>query len=161
MNPSDAIRLMVKHYPGGLEVISLRIGKNPETFRKEMSGDAKFKLGLLDSVMVSDLCIEAKSEHCHDFVNAIAASGGGFVRLPVLEMNAPVNLQRGMSDVIKEMSDVATATIAADADGVISDNDKAALDKEIAEARESLQKLEQSIHAKHEAGKPMALRAVG
>jgi len=159
MNPCDALRLMVRQYPGGLEVMALRIGKRPEVLRKELAGAEAFKLGLNTAMVISEMCIEAASPNCHDFVNAIAAAGGGFVQLPVTDATSSLNLQRSMSDVIKEMSDVATSTIEGDADGVISDNDRDRALKEISEARAALQVHEMNILRKHAVGRLAAERA--
>ena len=153
MTPQDALRQMAKAYPGGYESLAPRVGKTPEVLRKELSGDPKFKLGLSTSLLISELCIEVKSAHCFDFVNAAAADGGGFVRLPVVEMAAPVCVHRSISSVTTELSHVVTATLDGDADGHISDNDMASIGKEIADARAALQQLEQAIEAKHAAGK--------
>lgn len=153
MTPQDSLRQMAKAYPGGYESLAPRVGKTPEVLRKELSGDPKFKLGLSTSLLISELCIEAKSAHCFDFVNAVAADGGGFVRLPVVEMEAPVCVHRSISAVTTELSHVVTATLDGDADGHISDNDMAHIGKEIADARAALQRLEQAAEAKHAAGK--------
>lgn len=160
MTPQDAIALIVKHYPGGVDAFVEVFDKSRETLAKEFrGGDPKFKLGLNQAVRVSQMAIAKKSEHCYAFINAVSAGGGGFVRLPVVDMSGPVNLQRSMSDVIKEMSDVATSTIEGDADDVISDNDRDRALKEISEARAALQQHEANILRKHAAGRPAHLRA--
>lgn len=153
MTPQDALRQMAKAYPGGYESLAPRVGKTPEVLRKELSGDPKFKLGLAAALLISEFCIEAKTPHCFDFVNAVAADGGGFVRLPVVEMSEPICVHRSISAVTTELSHVVTATLDGDADGHISDNDMARIQKEVADARGALQQLEQSIEAKHAAGK--------
>lgn len=156
MAPLDALKMMVKHYPGGQEVIAIRLGKPEETFRKELAGAPGFKLGLTAALLINDLCMEAKSEHHMAFVNSVMAQSGGFVRLPVLEMSEPINLQRSMSEVIREMSDVSVATLESDADNSISDNELRRALKEIEEAREALQNHEQALIAKNAAGKRRA-----
>lgn len=153
MNPQDALRQMAKAYPGGYESLAPRVGKTAEVLRKELSGDPKFKLGLATSLLISELCIEAKCAHSMDFVNAVAADSGGFVRLPVVEMVVPACVHRSISSVTSELSHVVTATLDGDADGHISDNDMAHIQKEIADARAALQQLEQAVEAKHAAGK--------
>lgn len=158
MNDLDALRLMVKHYPGGLEVVALRLGKPAETLRKELAGAQGFKLGLSTAMLISELCIEAGSEHCRAFVNVVTASSGGFVRLPVIEMREPVCVHKTMAEVVREMADVTTATITADEDNNISDNDLKKTLKEIGEAREALQKLERALIARNVSDKPAAAR---
>lgn len=153
MTPQDALRHMAKNYPGGYESLSPRLGKTPEVLRKELSGDVKFKLGLATATLISELCIEANSPHCHDFVNAIAADGGGFIRLPVIEMSEVACIHRSISSVTTELSHVVTATLESEADGVISDNDLVRIQKEAAEALAAIQQLIQSVEAKNKAGK--------
>lgn len=154
MNDLDALRLMVKHFPGGLEVVALRIGKTPEVLRKELGGAPGFKLGLASALLISELCIEAGSEHCRALVNVVTASSGGFVRLPVVEMREPVCINKTVSDTVREMSDVTAATLLANADNNISDNDLKTTLKEIGEAREALQKLERTLIDRNRNDKP-------
>lgn len=158
MNSLDALRKMVDHYPGGRAAVAARLDKNDEVLRKELSGSPSHKLGLVDAQSIAEMCCEAKSEHCHALVNTLATTSGGFIRLPVLEMAQVPNLHRSMSDVIREMSDVATTTIEGDADGVISDNDLKKSLKEIEDARTALQVHEMHLRSKNAAGKP-TLRA--
>lgn len=160
MNELDALRLMVQHFPGGRPVVAVRLNKSDEVLRKELSGtDPKFKMGLQAAMAISDMCIDAESEHCRAFVSAVAASSGGFIQLPVHDMAEAVCVRKTMGEVIREMSDVSTSTIEGDSDGVISDNDLAASIKEINQAREALQRHEQALRAKNQAGKPAHLRA--
>lgn len=153
MTPEDALRRMVKSYPGGLDVVALRVGKPAETLRKELACAPGFKLGLGTATLISDMCIEAQSDQCMAFVNAIAAAGGGYISLPVLDMPPSTCVQKSMSMVIQEMSHVSMATIEGDADGVISDNDLQRNLREICEARQALQQHEHALRLKHAAGK--------
>ena len=123
MNSLDALRKMVDHYPGGRPVMAARLGVTDEVLRKQLSGAATHKHGVIDALQISDMCIEAGSEHCYEFVNAVAGRCGGFVKLPVVDMARPT-LQQCVSDAIREVSDVVTVALEGDADGVISDNDK-------------------------------------
>lgn len=154
-----AVALIVKNFPGGLDALAEMLDKPRETLRKELSDDPKFKLGLSTAIRISDEAIRVKSEHCYAFVNAVSSGAGGFIRLPVIDMAGPVNLQRSMSDVIKELSDVSMSTIEGDADDNISDNDRDRVLKEINEARAALQAHEANILRKHAAGRPSHLRA--
>lgn len=153
MTPQDALRQMAKAYPGGYESLAPRVGKTAEVLRKEFSGDVKFKLGLATATLISELCIEANAPHCHDFVNAIAADGGGFVRLPVIGSADSPCVHRSISSVTQELSHVVTATMDGDADGVISDNDLARIQKEAGDALAAIQQLVLTVEAKHKAGK--------
>lgn len=159
MNPLSALKLMVDHHPLGLEGIALLVNKSPKTVGHELRGDPGFKMGVVDACIISADCIARNSPNCHAYANAVAAQCGGFIELPVIDMADLGNVQRTMSDVIREMSDVSTSTIEGDADGAISDNDLAKSLKEINEARAALQRHEQAMRQKNAAGKPGALRA--
>jgi len=145
---------MAKAYPGGYESLAPRVGKTAEVLRKELSGDVKFKLGLATSLLISELCVEANSPFCHDFANAVAADNGGFVRLPVVTMDAVACVHRSISGVAQELSHVVSAALEGDADGVISDNDLVRIQKEAADALAAIQQLVLTVEAKHKAGKP-------
>jgi hypothetical protein len=56
---------------------------------------------------------------------------------------------RTMSEVIKEMSHVSMATIEADSDNHISDNDLRKNLQECQEAREAINRHEQALKARH------------
>jgi len=159
MNSLDSLRKMVDHYPGGRAAVALRLGKTDEVLRKELSGAQSHKLGLVDAQSIVELCCEAKSEHCHALVNTFANSSGGFIQLPVIDIAQVPHLHRSMSDVIREMSDVATSTIDGDSDNVISDNDLRRSLKEIEDARTALQVHEMHLRSKNAAGKPLSVMA--
>ncbi|MEN5181747.1 phage regulatory CII family protein [Comamonas testosteroni] len=149
MTPIDALRQMAKAYPGGYESLAPRVGKTAEVLRKELSGDPKFKLGQETASLISDICIAENSPHCFGYVNAVASDGGGFIRLPVREMKEPECINRSISAVTLELSHVVTATLEGNADNFFSDNDRDRALKEIGDAREALQALENVVMTKH------------
>ena len=153
MTPQDALRSMAKSYPGGYESLAPRLGKTKEVLRKELSGDPQFKLGQETASLISELCIEAKTANCYDYINAVAADGGGFVRLPVVEMKQGECGHRSISNVTTELSHVVSAALEGDADGVISDNDLVRIQKEAADALAAIQQLMRTVEAKNKAGK--------
>lgn len=154
MSPLNALDLMVSHYPGGRAAMAVMLDKSAETLRQELKGYPNFKMGVIDACVISEACIAANSPHCHAYATAVASNCGGFIQLPVVEMREPVNVQRSLSTLVRELSDVTTATLTADADGVISDNDLKQVRREITEAYEALQKLDKDLEAKNAASKP-------
>jgi hypothetical protein len=160
MNELDAIRQIVANYPGGIEVVALRMGKPAETLRKEIAGAQGFKLGIVHALQISTMAIEAQSPHCYAFVNAIAAPAGRMLELPVREMTVAKQDHRDeAAGVVKEGTDVLIELNAALADEQISDNELRRIDKEIDEAQAKLQELRRDAHARNLAGKPAHLRA--
>jgi hypothetical protein len=162
MNSLDALRKMVDHYPGGRAAIALRLDKSDEVLRKELSGSPSHKLGVVDAETIANLCREAGSEHRAAYANAVASITGGGFRLPVIDMASPgavVSLQGFSAAVMRETADVAVTIAEGDADGTFSDNDLRSGMKEVEEAREALQKLEDAMRARHAGCKPVHLRA--
>jgi len=165
MNSLDALRLMVDHFPGGRPVMAVRLGLelDPkgecEVLRKELSGSASHKLGVIRAHQISEICMDAKSPHCYAYVNTVCGSAGRMLELPVREMTEPVSMQRSTSDVIREMSDVVTMSLES-GNQSMSDNEAARQLKEVHEAYAALQRHEQNIRAANAAGKPAHVRAV-
>ena len=160
MNELDAIRLIVSNFPGGLEVVALRLGKPAETLRKEIAGAQGFKLGVNQASEISAMAIEAKSAHCHAFVNVIAGNAGQFIQLPVREMAAKQDLRNDAAGLVKEGTDVLLELNTALADEEISDNELARIEREAYEVFERAQALVRGARARNLAGKPAHVRAV-
>jgi uncharacterized membrane protein YebE (DUF533 family) len=156
MNPIDAIRLMCKFYPGGVDALAVLCGKSGETLRKEIANASGYKLGVLDACTISEACIAIGSEHCHAYANAVAANCGGFVQLPVREMGAPHNIHGAAAGLVKETADVVGAIAAAMADNVISENERKTIEKELRELLEQIQRV--SAGVQHETAR--SLRSV-
>lgn len=160
MNEQDALRLMSRHYPGGLAVLAVRLGKSEETLRKELAGDTKFKLGLRDALAISEMCIEAQSEHCYAFVNAIAGKAGNLIALPVREMGTKQELRGEMAGLLKECSDAFGVLTDALSDDRISDNERRHVERELGELAGRLQAVHRGVRENNEASKPAHLRTV-
>ena len=158
MNSIDALRKMVDHYPGGRAVIAARLGKTDEVLRKELSGAQSHKLGLVDAHAISDMCLEVQSEHCHALINAISGTAGRFIELPVRQMVEKQDLRKDAAVMLKEGTDVLTELTVALADEQISDNELTRIEREVADAVESLQAVLRGAQARNMAGKP-SLRA--
>lgn len=159
MNTADAIKLIVKSAPGGLEVVAARIGKNAETLRKELSGkDQKFKLGETTVQMISEMAIEEAWPNCFAYVNAVAANSGGFIALPVREQGAlKQDLRADMAQLLKECSDAVLALTTALADDAVSDNELRDIQREVGEL---LSKSQDVLRGARENNAKTGIRAV-
>jgi len=160
MNSLDAIRKMVDHFPGGRAAIAQRLGKNEEVLRKELSGATSHKLGVVDAEAITSLCRDANSEHRSAYANAVTSATGGVFRLPVIDMASPtavVSLHSFSAAVMRETADVAVTVSDGESDGNFSDNDLRSGMKEVEEARDALQRLEDAMRARHAASKPAHL----
>jgi hypothetical protein len=152
MNPIDAVRLMARHYPGGVDALAVLVGKSPETLRKELANANGYKLGVNDACTISEACIAAKSEHCHAYANAVAANCGGFVQLEVRDsmakslMSATVGSVSATTDLLEEVT-------AARADNVISDNERRDIEKAVTLSIEKLQHVLDQVRRENEAAR--------
>ena len=158
MSTLDALRRGVDNYPGGREVVAVRIGKTGEVLRKELSGAASHKLGAVDALTIARIACEEGRPHCYDYAAMVAQECGGRFELvtePAGEVASPV---AKVSKLVLETSHVTSAVIEAMQDGVITDNELAQIEREIAEAEEVLRKLRQAARAVNEAGKPAGER---
>lgn len=134
MNSLDALRKMVDHYPGGRAAVAARLGKTDEVLRKELSGAASHKLGVVDAAAINEMCAEAHSEHCESLATSISAGAGGFVALPVREMGSQKqDLRTDMAQLLKECSDAVLVLTTALSDDAISDNELRVIQREVGE----------------------------
>lgn len=77
MSTLDALRRGVDNYPGGREVVAVRIGKTGEVLRKELSGAASHKLGAVDALTIARIACEEGRPHCYDYAAMVAQECGG------------------------------------------------------------------------------------
>lgn len=162
MSAVDCVNRGVRNYPGGRLTVIARLfpGKSDDTVRKELSGVPSHKLGLVDAVAMAAMCCELQTPHCYDLAVYVAQEcGGRFEVGPASQEPAPaLNPMSKVSSLMRETSHVTEAVIEALQDGVISDNELAQIETEIAEAEEVLRKLRQAARAVNAAGKPRAER---
>lgn len=160
MSALDALRRGADNAPGGRATIAVRLGKSDEVARKELSGAASHKLGAVDALAIARIACEAGTPHCYDYAAYVAHECGGRFELlqePVAGAASPMTK---ISKLVLETSHVTGAVIAAMQDGVISDNELAQIEREIAEAEEVLRKLRQAARAVNAAGKPQRAPAI-
>jgi hypothetical protein len=147
MSPIDAIRLMARHYPGGIDALAVLCGKSGETLRKEVATAHGYKLGVLDACTISEACIRARSEHCHAYVNAVASNSGGYVQLQPDQVKPTGNIHGDAAGLVKETADVVQAIAEAMKDGVVSENDRKAIEKELRDLLEQIQLVSRDVSA--------------
>ncbi|MBB6577983.1 hypothetical protein HNP33_002051 [Comamonas odontotermitis] len=160
MSAVDCVSRGVNNYPGGRAAIRARHcpDKVDDTFRKELSGAATHKLGLADGIAIAAMCCELKTPHCYDLANFVAQECGG--RFELAGESGPVEQSpiAKVSKLVLETSHVTSVVIDSMQDGVISDNELAVIEREIAEAEEALRLLRQAARAVNAAGKPASER---
>ena len=155
MNILDSVRRMTRSYPGGTDAVALRLDKSPSTLEKELRGAPGFKLGADDAAEISAMCIELGTEHAMAYATAIAAhSGCMLVPLPAgLELDAD-ECMRAIAETSRESAELIAEALAAAADGKISDNELAKVDRSCGELVAALQSLRRVMAERNQAAKP-------
>lgn len=136
---------------GGNDIAARHLGKSVHTMRHELQEDYDgAKLGLLDACMLSQAAADTR------IAAAFAMEcGGTFVPLPDLpEEGDGADTMRHVSTLVKEFGDVLSEVSSRAADGDISDNDLAALQRESLEMMAALQGLMSHLTHRNAAGKP-------
>lgn len=153
MNLLDSLRLAARNYPGGLEAVALRLGKSVSTLDKELRRAPQFKMGADDATEIAAMCMEVGSPHAADYPTRVAeAVGGTLLLLPTALQNLPDELTaESLAKLMREFSDVVSSAAKADADGEISSNEMADVQKQWAELIASGQTFMRHLEAKHEA----------
>lgn len=154
MSALDALRRGIDNYLGGRASMAPRVNKTDEVLRKELSGASTHKLGAIDALVIATMACEARTPHCYDYAAYVAHEcGGRFEPLQDLSAGAGSPVAK-VSKLVLETSHITSAVIEAMQDGVISDNELAQIEREIAEAEDVLRKLRQAARAVNVAGKP-------
>jgi len=159
MNTLDSLRTMVDHYPGGRAAVAQRLGKTEEVLRKELSGAPTHKMGVIEACLISNMCMEVRSEHCNSFATAVAGASGGFIALEVRDMAGKQELRADMVGLLKECTDVIQKLTEALADERISDNERKAIERELLDVTEKVQDLLKGTRSRHAESQPVALRS--
>lgn len=160
MSVLDAIRRGVEHYPGGRNSLLPRVDpqKSPEVFRKELAGGTNHKLGADTAATIAAMCCEVGTAHCYDYASAVAEECGGTFLPGISPEAAKKDPMTRVADLMRETSDIAGTVIAAMSDGVVTDNELARIEQEIAEAECVLRRLRQAARVVNARAKPDAVR---
>lgn len=154
MSLFDSLRRCVDHYPGGRGSLAPRIGKTDEVARKELSGATSHKLGAVDALAIARMCVEVGAPHCYDYAAHVAQECGGEFKPLGSDLEGGQSPVQRVTAMVRETSDVTSIVIDAMQDGVITDNELARIEREIAEAQQALLRLLHASQAVNAAGKP-------
>lgn len=155
MSIRDAAYHTVHDYPGGVAELASRLGKHVTTLNHEVRPPvhSSAKLGLLDAAKVMDFADDNR------ILDALAAARGCMVvplpRLAVEDGASFEHVARIAREFAEFMAEVATDM----ADGRISDNELARIEREFGELVATGQRLLAHCQALNAAGKPAAALA--
>ena len=159
MNRLDAARRLATRYPGGAEALAVRMGKSPETLRKELAGAPGFKWGTACEDDLMSLCQAAGVADPLAPIRASAVSHGArVIELP--SMGAAGTSYRFLAETAREFSEFVASVADAEADGAVSGNEMRRVDRELGELIGMAEACASHLRAIHEAGKPAHLREV-
>ena len=149
MDLRDVAANVVHDHPGGAPSLAPRVGKNATTLAHELNGTGAAKLGLLDAEKITlrtgDLRIlEAFALNC----------GQMLVPLPDGAESLDHDCMGRMAITAREFGDLCTAVSSGLADGVISDNELARIDRECGELMASIRTLREAVARRNQAKKP-------
>lgn len=149
MRLRDAAFNLVQDYPGGAESLAPRFGKNATTLSHEVKGTGTAKLGLEDSermtIMSGDLRILASFAH---------NCGQMLVPLPEALEHAGDDCMMRLADTAREFAELCREVSADLADGTISDNELARINKEVGRMNGCLHALQKAVAVRNLEGKP-------
>ena len=141
MNAVDAVAKMARDYPGGVAAVCARLGWNPNIVRLKLcQTEARHHLTLAEVEAIQAVCdapdlVIALAESLNldvCFASATPAPGAGCNALDAIQ---------GLARVNAEFGDYARVLAEAMADGVISENERKALNREMTEAITALFRL--------------------
>lgn len=148
MDLRDVAANVVHDYPGGAPSLAPRIDKNATTLAHELNGTGQAKLGLLDAEKITlrtgDLRIlEAFAGNCGQMI----------VPLPDALHAAGDDCMLKLADTAREFGEFCTEVGKDLADGKISDNELARIDRECGQLIASLHAVREALARRNLAGK--------
>lgn len=150
----DAAFNLVHDYDGGAESLGPRIKKAPTTLSHEVKRTGTAKFGLEDAVKLTLLSGNLA------ILNAFAAQCCCVV-LPMPCVDAGLDTFHGLADAAREFSEFVASVADAAADGRVSGNELARVDRELSELIARSQAIRATLAVIHESGKPAFVKAAG
>lgn len=148
MNVLTAAYNVVSDYRGGAVALAPLLGKSPSSLSHEVSPTcAHAKLGLLDAVKITAFSGDWRILH------AFAAEVGALVVPIHSNAGGEAETLAALSRMAKEFADLVGATGLAMADGQVSDNELALLEREAGDLVAAAQQVLALARARNEAGK--------
>jgi hypothetical protein len=158
MNILEAARDLAKNYPGSYGAMAQRLGKHPDTLRREVNASPGFKLGLEDAEEMTQFAREVAQTNALVLLSAFAANCGQMLMpLPGSPQQQDECMVR-LAALAREFSDLVAEVSGDLSDGHVSGNELKRIEGKGGEVISALQSLLASVHSRHEAGKPSNIR---
>jgi hypothetical protein len=146
MSILDAMRQVVKSYPGRVEAMAQRMGKNPTTLRHEVSGAPGYKLGAEDLVEMTNFAQEAKQDNALLALSRLAENCGQMlVPLPLANPVADDDCMLRLADSAREFGELCKEVAGDLADGKITNTELTRIDRECGELIASVYAMREAV----------------
>ena len=150
MDILDSVRRSVRHYPGGLEAVAVRLGKSPSTLEKELRAAPQYKLGAVDAADIAAMCADAGTAHALEYPTRVAeAVGCTLLALSPQDQGADEVTAAAVAGLMRELAEVVTTVTTADRDDEISEREMRDIQAKWAALVSKGQVLLQMMEAKH------------
>lgn len=159
MNRRDAALQLAHRYPGSLEALGQRMGKRPDTLRKELTGQPGYKWGVDDEELLIALCLSAGVADAIAPITAAAVNAGALL-IPLPQgMDPEGNSFKCVAETAHEFGEFMASVAEAEADGRVTENEAKRAERKFGDLVSKGQGCVARLLAIHEAGKPTHLRA--
>lgn len=150
MDILDSVRRAVRHYPGGLEAVALRLGKSSSTLEKELRAAPQYKLGAVDAAEIAAMCVDAGSPHALEYPTRVAeAVECTLLALPPHGHGLSEVTATAVAELMRDLAEVVTTVTEADRDDEISAREMREIQAKWAALVGAGQVLLQMMEAKH------------
>lgn len=166
MRTLDAALHLARRFPNGPEGLAARmpssdpakpgITKSAASLRHELVRSGSYKLGLEDAELMTILALQERVSDPLAILNAMAANCSAMVVMLPDCYEGDETTFAGLASAAREFSDFVTVVAEAAADGKVSANELARVDKELGELIGRAQMLRARLAQIHEQGKPAA-----
>lgn len=159
MNRLDANHCLARAYPGGIDAVALRLGKPPDTVRKELTGVKGYKFGIDTEEHLMQIC-QAAGMHDALLPLTAAAVNMGALLIPLPRDDASGTTYKCLAEAAHEFGGFMSSAADAIADGKVTANELRNVEREFSELVAKGQSCVAQMAALYEAGKPAELRSV-
>lgn len=157
MNRRTAGYLLARRYPDW-DSLAAKMGKSPDTLRKELTGMPGYKWGVDDEEMLMDLCLAAGVADSLAPITASAANHNAFLLMFPEMGSGHTATHQCMADAVQGFGTFIATSSEACADMKVTANEIKACEQQCGALVAKVQAFMKHLHTLHQACKPAALR---
>jgi hypothetical protein len=158
MNRRDAAHHLARRYPD-FDALAAKMGKRPDTLRKELTGAHGYKWGVEDEELLILLSQAANVTDALAPITAAAVNANALL-IPLPDVSGDVPSMQCIADSAREFSEFVASVAQAEADHRVTANELKRIERETGELVASLQRCLAHMRREHEAAKPAHVREV-